>query len=146
MRPQRLDIEVMRALLAHLDFGTGKLFPTWETIAATAGCCRTSVFGALRRLKHHGFISWVRRSIRTSRGGVAGPQREQTSNAYFFEHRDRMAPGVWQRLKQRLDAKLRRLRPAAPPPDRPAAIAEIKDPALRATIAALGAGVRRASS
>ena len=40
---------------------------------------------AIRRLRFHGLIDWVRRSIKTGNDGEFAPQREQTSNAYYFD-------------------------------------------------------------
>lgn len=107
-RLRRLDVDVLKAVLQPICFATGKLFPSIDWIAAKAGCHRNSVINALRRLKWRGFLSWVRRTIQT-RSDPGRPQREQTSNAYFFEHRAKMRPRLWQRFTQILTAKLRRL-------------------------------------
>lgn len=143
-RLQRVDLAVLEALLKHVDFATGRLFPTLDRIAQVAVCHRNAVVTALRRLKHHGFVSWVRRSVKTDNEGAFAPQREQTSNAYYFEHRARMAAATFSRFLQVLTYKLRRLGAKRPPdPGRPA---EVTDPELRATLARLGAGVARNAS
>ncbi len=144
---RRIDVTILQALIEHIDFATGRLFPSLETIAAAATCHRNSVIDALKRLKANGFVTWVRRSISTQNEGEFAPQREQTSNAYYFEHRQRMAIRTWQRFTQLLTAKLRRLgkvprevRPLEPvgPPSK-----EVQ--ALRDAVASLGASLSNAS-
>lgn len=144
---RRIDVTILQALIEHIDFATGRLFPSLETIAQAATCHRNSVIDALKRLKANGFVSWVRRSISTQNEGEFAPQREQTSNAYYFEHRQRMALRTWQRFTQILTAKLRRLgkvprevRPLeqAGPPSK-----EVQ--ALRDAVASLGASLSNAS-
>ncbi|GAA0741469.1 phage tail tape measure protein [Sphingomonas sp. ABOLD] len=135
-RLRRIDITVLEALLQTIDFATGRLFPAIETIAARAGCHRNSVIAALQRLRDHGFIAWVRRTVKTANEGEFAPQREQTSNAYYFEHRAKMTGRVFQRYCQLLVVKLRRLGKV------PNAITnrgprEPRDPALRQALAAL---------
>lgn len=146
-RLRRLDVTVLKALIKRVDFRTGKLYPSIKTIAADAACHRNSVVAALRRLKIHGFIDWVRRTVRTGNEGAFAPQLEQTSNAYTFDHQRSMAPRTWQRFTQRLVAKLRRLGkvPAGVAPGRPQA-ADIKDPELRASLFGLGSSVSHAST
>ncbi|WP_373928696.1 helix-turn-helix domain-containing protein [Sphingomonas aerolata] len=121
VRLTRIDITVLDALLERIDHATGALFPSYETIAEWAVCSRNAAIKAIARLKARGFIDWVRRSIRTNNEGEFAPQREQTSNAYYFDHRRSMERGTWQRYIQILVAKLRRLGavPAALAPDTP---------------------------
>jgi hypothetical protein len=110
-RLQRTDVTVLAAVLEHLkDFATGRLFPALDSIAEVAGCSRRAVVEGLRRLKARGFLSWVRRSRVADAKGQAGPQREQTSNAYFFEHRQRMHRKVWSRFQAYFLPKLARIR------------------------------------
>jgi predicted transcriptional regulator len=108
-RLRRVDLTILQAMLEMVEFRTGRLFPALETIASAAGCHRNSVNGAIRRLKAHGMIDWVRRSLKTSNEGEFAPQREQTSNAYFFDHQRQMPPRTWQRYLQILVSKLRRM-------------------------------------
>lgn len=147
-RLRRIDITVLKALLRRIDYMTGRLFPAIETIAADAGCHRNSVVGALRRLKAHGFIDWVRRSMKTGNDGSFAPQREQTSNAYFFDHRRRMASRTWQRFWQILVAKLRRFgaTPADMRPQVPAGPPSADVIEQRAAIASLGSTLANAST
>lgn len=146
-RLRRIDVTILKALLRRVEFATGRLFPAIATIAADAACHRNSVVASLRRLKAHGFIDWVRRSIRTGNDNEFAPQLEQTSNAYYFDHQRKMASRAWQRFTQRLVAKLRRLGsvPAGVAQGSPVA-PEIASPELRATLSALGALVTNAST
>ncbi|MBB3691434.1 helix-turn-helix domain-containing protein [Sphingomonas sp. BK580] len=150
-RLRRIDVSVLKALLRHLDFATGRLFPEHKTIAEAAGCHPNSVKGALNRLKAQGFVSWVRRTIRTGNEGERGPQREQTSNAYHFEHREKMPTRLWQRYALILAAKLRRLgRVPAALTNAPIALLSAAGPVmagasdLRSAIHSLGASIRNA--
>ncbi len=138
-RLRRTDLTVLKALLHHLDFATGRLFPTLATIAQVAGCHVNAVKNGLARLRAHGLLSWKRRTIRTGAVGERGPQREQTSNAYYFEHREKMPRRLWQRYSQILTMKLRRLGNV------PAALQRAPERAHDATQAAVGAtGLRQA--
>ncbi len=143
-RLRRIDVTVLKALVQKIDFATGALFPSIDRIAGDAGCHRNSAIAALRRLKKHGFIDWVRRTTRTGNDGEFAPQREQTSNAYFFDHRRRMAERTWQRFWQLLQCKLRRLGPKRPPQGAPEAV--IQSPELRATLARVSALIPNAST
>ena len=141
-RLRRVDVTVLQALLAHLDFRTGRLFPTMETIAVVAACSVRTVANALRRLVERGFIDRIRRSRATGNEGSFAPQREQTSNAYFFDHRRAMAARVWARFQQRLVAKLKRLtahRPPPPPSSPPRR--DVRDRALAASLERLGSAI-----
>jgi hypothetical protein len=137
---RRIDIVVLRGLVHFLDFATGQLFPTYETIAATAGVSLTAAKEGIARLKANGLVDWVRRSIRTDAKGEFAPQREQTSNAYLFPLQTKMAQRTWSRFKQLLTVRLRRLGaiPATVRPGEPTA-AEVHDPELRAVLARVGA-------
>jgi len=144
-RLRAIDVDVLRALLQFWDFATGKLFPSHAKIAERAGFHENSVIAALKRLRHHGLVDWVRRTTRTGNDGEFGPQLEQTSNAYFFDHRRKMANRTWQTYWKSLCAKLRRFgrtRPAAAPGEprlaivAPVAAAEPLTP-LQAAVASL---------
>lgn len=139
-RLRRIDVTVLEAMLKNLDFATGKLFPAIETIAAWAGCHRNSVIKALDRLRAHGFISWVRRTVRTGNDNQFAPQREQTSNAYYFEHRSKMKRRVFERYWQIVVSKLKKLGaiPAAQRADGPR---EAQDPALKGALASVAAAI-----
>jgi hypothetical protein len=147
-RLTRIDVTVLEALLAKIDFATGALFPSYDTIAEWAVCSRNAAIEAIKRLKSRGFVDWVRRSIRTNNDGEFAPQREQTSNAYYFDHRRSMAPRTWQRYMQILVAKLRRLGavPAAVVTGSFDKVREVQDPALRAALASAGSSFDNAST
>ena len=76
--------EVLAAMLELVDFRTGRLDPTYAKLMAMTGFCKSAVSSALRRLRAHGFLDWVRRThvFESDDGAIA---REQTSNAYFFD-------------------------------------------------------------
>jgi hypothetical protein len=147
-RLTRIDVTVLEALLSKIEFATGALFPSYDTIAAWAVCSRNAAIDAVKRLKARGFVDWVRRSIRTNNEGEFAPQREQTSNAYYFDHRRSMAPRTWQRYMQILVAKLRRLGavPAAVAPGAPSAPREVQYAPLRAALASAASSFDNAST
>jgi hypothetical protein len=149
-RLRRVDLNVLEALLDKIDFATGQLFPSYDTIADWAVCSRNAAIGALKRLKSRGFIDWVRRSIRTANEGEFAPQREQTSNAYFFDHRRSLPRGTFQRYWKILVSKLRRLG-AVPPavtngPGAPPRAAQPVNAELREALAGLSSSVVNAST
>ncbi len=144
---RRVDLSVLKALLKRIDFRTGRLDPAIETIADDAGCHRNSVVGALRRLKAHGLIDWVRRTVRTGNEGEFAPQLEQTSNAYHFDHRRKMASRTWQRFLQILTSKLRRLGRMAKGVEVPTeAPSRPKSPELAAALARMELTLQNAST
>ena len=150
-RLRRIDIDVLRALLSFWDFATGKLMPRHDTIADRAGVHENSVIEALKRLRTHGLVDWVRRTTRTGNHGEFGPQLEQTSNAYFFDHRRKMASRTWQTYWKRLCAKLRRFgspRPPGSPTGPKLALVEVDAPLspTMAAIASLGASISNATT
>lgn len=75
--------DVLAALLELVDFATGRLDPSYAKLMSMTGYAKSTISSALRRLRAHGFLDWVRRSRLTENDdGVA---REQTSNAFFFD-------------------------------------------------------------
>ena len=150
-RLRRIDVNVLRALLSFLDFATGKLYPRHDKIAERAGVHENSVIGALKRLKLHGLVDWVRRTTRTGNHGEFGPQLEQTSNAYFFDHRRKMASRTWQTYWKSLCAKLRRCSTRTPPdaPVKPHVVL-VSPPAplspVQAALASLAASMSNATT
>ena len=76
--------EVLEALLDLVDFRTGRLEPSYDKLMAMTRFARSTIASALRRLRAHGFLDWVRRSrlVDKADGEVA---REQTSNAFVFD-------------------------------------------------------------
>lgn len=96
-------LQVLRVLVDLVDHRTGQLDPCLETIAARANVCRGAVIRALARLRAHGFLLWVRRTLPTGAKGEAGPQRKQTSNAYVLHNAAAMASHVAQRFRDMLN-------------------------------------------
>lgn len=76
-------IEVLAALYRLVDYKTGRLDPSIDTICLRIRRARSAVVQAMARLKQHGFLSWIRRTEPTGNKGP-GPQVRQISNAYVF--------------------------------------------------------------
>lgn len=147
---QANGIRVLTAILRRaLDFKTGRSEPELLTLMKWTGLSKPAVVGALARLRDHGFLDWVRRTIRVGKKGMAGPQRKQTSNAYFFgmgRMRNRHK-GVWQRFRQLLARKLANAAARdAPPPDSPPRPIVVATGALGAALASFGSSIESASS
>lgn len=77
-----VGLEVLRELLRLIDYKTGRLDPAIATLAQRIGRSIAAVADALKRLKAHGFLDWLRRYVPTGNAGLRGPQVKQTSNAY----------------------------------------------------------------
>ena len=78
--------KVLEVLLRRCtDFRTGVCEPCLDTLMKHTRLARATVVSALRRLSRHGFVNWVRRTIRTDNAIGEGPQVKQASNAYFFD-------------------------------------------------------------
>ena len=119
---------VLKELLALVDFKTGRLDPSYRRLMERTGFARSTIASALRRLRIHGWLDWVRRTRVVD--GEAGPERKQTSSAYTFPLTG--LPGrVRQRFRDLLDRAARRTtgEPAT------AASALPRDPELAAAIA-----------
>jgi DNA-binding MarR family transcriptional regulator len=140
------DILILEATLDFFNAGTGEFFPSQDTIAERTGWSRPAVNDSLQRLSDHGYLDWVRRSAKTDLRGDAGPQREQASNAYYFDWRGSMLKRTWSRFWQLVVAGLKRLGTAAPTPPaaKPSAPPGRHSP-LREDLARLGRAVRGAS-
>jgi hypothetical protein len=108
-------LRVLKTLLwlPGLDFKTGRLEPALATIQEMTGFARKTIVDALKRLKEHGFLNWIRRTEKTGNEPGEGPQVKQATNAYFFDlHR------LHKRALMRLQQLLRR---CMPHPDTPQA-------------------------
>lgn len=77
-----LGIAVLEYLYEVVDYTTGQLDPAVRTIAEAIGHSYSAVHDALKRLRHHGFLEWMRRSRPKENPEPGGPQVEQASNAY----------------------------------------------------------------
>jgi hypothetical protein len=74
-------LDVLRLFVNLIDFRTGRLEPAITTIMDRLGRSRDAIVRALKNLRAHGFIDWLRRYEPTGKEG-RGPQVQQASNAY----------------------------------------------------------------
>ncbi|HQT65522.1 MAG: hypothetical protein B7Z71_06665 [Acidocella sp. 21-58-7] len=88
----RATLEVLEALLwGFHNSRDGRCFPSYETIAKRAQCCRDTVYEAIKALEAAEVLTWVNRLIRVQFreldlfGKLALRSRlVRTSNAYVF--------------------------------------------------------------
>ena len=88
----RATLEVLEALLwGFHNSRDGRCFPSYESIAARAQCCRDTVYAAIRALEAAEVLTWVNRLVRVQFreldlfGKMALRSRlVRTSNAYLF--------------------------------------------------------------
>lgn len=81
-------IEIMELLANLVDFRTGRLEPSIDTLMLKLRRSRDAVVRALKNLRAHGFLDWLRRYEPTGNEG-RGPQVKQASNAYRMSLPDR---------------------------------------------------------
>lgn len=74
-------IEVLEYLVNVVDFETGRLEPSIDTMAHRLKRSRDAVVRGLANLRRHGFLDWLRRYELTANEG-RGPQVRQATNAY----------------------------------------------------------------
>ena len=74
-------IELLELFANLVDFRTGRLEPGIETLMRMLRRSRDAIVRALKALRSHGFLDWLRRYVPTGNEG-RGPQVQQTSNAY----------------------------------------------------------------
>lgn len=74
-------IELLELFANLVNFRTGRLDPSIETLMRHLRRSRDAIVRALKALRQHGFLDWLRRYIPTGNQG-RGPQVQQTSNAY----------------------------------------------------------------
>lgn len=67
-------------LLANLAAYSGRIEPPYTYIMQQCGVARDTITRALKALRAHGFLDWMRRYVPT--GNSEGPQVVQTTNAY----------------------------------------------------------------
>jgi len=77
-----IGLSVLEYLYDVVDYRTGCLEPAVRTIADSIGHSYSAVHEALCRLRHHGFLRWMRRSKPVDNPEPGGPRVEQASNAY----------------------------------------------------------------
>lgn len=73
-------LEILEYFAHIVDFKTGRLDPSIDTLQERLCRSRGGIVEALKTLKAHGFIEWLRRYVPTHND--SGPQVQQTSNAY----------------------------------------------------------------
>ena len=103
----RATLEVLAALLwGFHNSKSGDCFPSYETIAAKAECCRDTVYQAIKALELAGILSWVHRLVRVKFretdpfGQIVSRERViRTSNAYRFRDPQPGAAGHGARKK-----------------------------------------------
>lgn len=76
-----IALEIIELFANLVDFRTGRLEPSLDTLMRMLKRSRDAISRALRALRAHGFIDWLRRYVSTGNEG-RGPQVQQTSNAY----------------------------------------------------------------
>ncbi len=73
-------IEILDLMANLVHFRSGRLDPSLEYLMGKLKRSRDAIVRALKALRSHGFIDWLRRYVPTS--NQSGPQVQQTSNAY----------------------------------------------------------------
>lgn len=74
-------LEVLEYMASLAVLGGGKVYPTYARLMGKLGRSRDAIARALKALRAHGFLDWLRRYVTTGDKG-RGPQVQQTSNAY----------------------------------------------------------------
>jgi hypothetical protein len=74
-------LEVIEYLANIVDYRTGRLDPSIDTMMLRLKRSRDAIVRALKALRSHGFLDWLRRYVPTGNEG-RGPQVKQASNAY----------------------------------------------------------------
>lgn len=89
-----------------MDGKTARCDPSLDTISEKCGLSRRTVVRQLEALRSLRIIDWVRRTVKTGNRKGEGPQRHQTSNAYFI-NLTALPVEMIRTLRQRLGDKLR---------------------------------------
>lgn len=97
---------VLGALLALMDGKTGRCDPSLDEISKRSDMSRRTVVRQLEVLRERKIVNWVRRTVKTGNAKGAGPQRQQTSNAYFIDMMN-LPIEIVRTLRQKLGDKLR---------------------------------------
>lgn len=93
-------LQVLHALIFDfLNYGSGRLDPSYDAIAKAANVCRRTVATALQRLKSLGILNWVRRCAESWEDGRFTLKQE--TNAYAV-----LPPSQWKGYRE----------PPEPPP------------------------------
>lgn len=76
-----IAIEILELMANLVSFKNGQLDPSIEYLCGKLARSKNAIHRALKALRAHGFLDWLRRYVPTENGG-RGPQVKQTSNAY----------------------------------------------------------------
>ncbi len=87
-------LEILRLFRNVVDFRTGRLDPSLDYLMAKLRRSRAAIVRALKALRDHGFLDWLRRYVPTGEQGRRGPQVQQTSNAYRLSLPQRAAVAI----------------------------------------------------
>ena len=74
-------IEVLELFANLVSYKTGRLDPSLDYLMRKLKRSKDAIVRALKALRTHGFLDWLRRYVPTGNEG-RGPQVQQTSNAY----------------------------------------------------------------
>jgi hypothetical protein len=77
-----VGLEVLRALYRVVCHRSGRLEPSIDFLMGTLRRSRDAIVRALKALKAHGFLDWIRRTEPIPDAEGAGPRVRQISNAY----------------------------------------------------------------
>jgi hypothetical protein len=145
-----IGLKVYRCLLRLRGKQDGRLDPTYQWIADHVHHSRSAVGDALKRLKEHGFLDWIRRCQPIEDAEPDEQQTEQIANAYILplpasasERVRRMLrrPSEFVRAVAEKLARQRKLDTSTVGE----VIAEVQDPELKALLANLRVGVESAN-
>jgi hypothetical protein len=89
-----------------MDGKTGRCDPSLDSIAKRSRLSRRTVVRQLEVLRKENLVNWVRRTVKTDNAPGEGPQRQQTSNAYFIDLA-KLPVEIGRTLRQKLGDKLR---------------------------------------
>jgi len=142
-----VGLEVLRALYRIVCHRSGRLEPSIDYLMGKLRRSRDAVVRALKALKVHGFLDWIRRTEPVPEAEGAGPRIRQISNAYrlcipafarvIVERITGPAPvpaDVVQHLEQR---RIEQAAMVAELPLREAVCSSVSDDALTAALARL---------
>lgn len=139
-------LRVLRALFSVMDGKTGRCDPCLDTLSKRSRLSRRTVVRLLAKLRSEKIVDWVRRTVKTGNAKGEGPQRQQTSNAYFIDM-VKLPIEIVRTLRQKLGGKLREkvrhLEGSGAVPNRMAIKAERL---LKSVTGALSAGIGRERS
>lgn len=89
-------LELLELFANLVSFKTGRLDPSLEFLMRKLRRSKDAIHRAMKALRAHGFLDWLRRYVPTGSEG-RGPQVQQTSNAYRLSlpERARRLLGRW---------------------------------------------------